>query len=223
MKSILLLFLFINYGVFGQDSDIEATQKDTLFNSNYPEGVYLSKEDFINKTPSPSHEVYPVSLFGREKLPKIMKVHNCYFLDRKNSKKVKNVFAVSYNGGLYFQIRAILKNRNKNDKAQSSNYPNSFVRTIMGGENYLYTEAELVNKWAAGAAVNFGAAGGAISQDLIKGKGIVWDFKNQEFNIFKSCKDYNEFIEDKLATAVQDCKEHEPDMLEVRKAISEIK
>ena len=223
IKKILLLSLLFNFGVFGQNSDIEPVQKDTLYYSNYPEGVYLSKADFIKKIPSPTYKVYPVSLFGRERLPKVSKIHNCYFFDEKTSKKVKNIFAVSYNGSLYFQINAILKNRNKSDKAQSSNYPNSFVRTIMGGENYLYTEAELVNKWAAGTAVNFGAVGGAIYQDLIKGKGIVWDFKNHEFNIFKSCIDYNEFIQDKLASAVQDCEQHEPDMFEVRKAILEIK
>lgn len=223
MKNILLLSLLIHFNTFGQSSDIESIQKDTLFHSNYPEGVYLSKADFIKKAPSPTHKVYPVSLYGREKLPEVSKVHNCYFFNEKTSQKVKNVFAVSYNDGLYFQIKAILKNRNKNDKAQSANHPNSFVRVIMGGENYLYTEAELVNKWAAGTAVNFGAAGGTIYQDLIKGKGIVWDFKNQEFNIFKSCKDYNEFIQDKLATASQNCDEHEPNMLEVRKAISKIK
>lgn len=223
MKKIIFFSLFLNFNAFGQSSNLEPIPKDTFYYSNYPEGVYLSKADFIKKTPSPTHKVYPVSLFGKERLPEVSKVHNCYFFDEKTSQKIKNIFAISYNGSIYFQIKAILKNRNKNDKAQSSNYPNSFVMTIMGGENYLYTEAELVNKWAAGTAVNFGAAGGAVYQDLIKGKGIVWDFKNQEFNIFKSCKDYNEFIQDKLATAVQNCEQHEPDMLEVRKAISLIK
>ncbi|WP_318343967.1 hypothetical protein [Flagellimonas baculiformis] len=198
-------------------------QEDTLYHSTYPEGVYVTKADFVNKTPSENYKVYPVDLFGGERLPEVSKVHNCYFFDVKTSQKAKNVFAVSFNGSLYFQIKAILKNRNKDDKAQSANRPNSFVMAIMGGENYLYTEAELVNKWAAGTAVNFGAAGGAIYQDLIMGKGIVWDFKKEEFNIFISCKDYNEFIEDKLATGLQSCEQHDPDMFEVRKAISEIK
>lgn len=223
MKKIILLSLFVNFSVFGQNPDIEPIQQDTLYHSTYPEGVYVTKTDFINKTPSKNYKVYPVDLYGGERLPEVSKMHNCYFYDANTSKKAKDIFAVSYNGSLYFQIKAILKNRNKYDRAQNANRPNSFVMAIMGGENYLYTEVELVNKWAAGTAVNFGAAGGAIYQDLIMGKGIVWDFKNEEFNIFKSCKDYNEFIEDKLATAVQNCEQHEPDMFEVRKAISEIK
>ena len=223
MKKILLSILFLSANVFGQNPHKMGFQESTPYISDYPEGIYLTKEDFIKKTPSPTTKVYPVSLYGREELPKIMKVHNCYFFDRSNSKKIKNAFAISFEGGLYFQIKAILKNRNKEDKAQSSNQANSFVRTIMGGENYLYTEAELENKWAAGAAANLGAAGGTIYPELINGKGIVWDFKNTEFNIFKSCKDYNEFIGDKLLTAVQNCEEHQPDMLEVREAISEIK
>jgi hypothetical protein len=223
MKKILLYILFLNANLFGLSSDKMEFQEDTLFASNYPEGIYLTKEDFLRKTPNPNVKVYPVSLYGREELPKIMKVHNCYFFDRSNSKKIKNAFAISFEGGLYFQIKAILKNRNKEDRAQRSNQANSFVRTIMGGDNYLYTEVELENKWAAGAVANLGAAGGATYSDIINGKGIVWDFKNTEFNIFKSCKDYNEFIKDKLGNAVQNCEEHQPDMLEVRKAISEIK
>jgi hypothetical protein len=222
MKKFIVLSLLINVNVFGQSTEIGDTQKDTLSYPNYPEGVYLNKSDFVDKAPSLFHEVYPVSLFGKEKLPEVSKVHQCYFFDKKTSQKVKNFFAISYNGSLYFQIKAMLKNRNKYDRAQSSSYPNSFVRVILGGENYLYTEAELVNKWAAGTAANFGAVGGAIHQDLIKGKGIVWDFKNREFNIFKSCKDYNEFIRDKLATSVQNCEQQRLDMLEVRKAISSI-
>jgi len=223
MKRIALLGLLISINTVGQASNIESSDKDTLYTTDYPEGVYLNKIDFVNKIPSKSLDVYAVSMFGKERLPAVSKVHQCYFYDLKNSQKVKNIFAVSYNGNLYLQVKAILKNRNKNDRAQSSSYPNSFVRVIIGGTNYLYTEVELVNKWAAGTAVNFGAAGGTIYQDLIFGKGIVWDFKNKEFNIFKSCKDYNEFIQNRLASAIQNCQGHEPDMLEVRKAVSEIK
>ena len=58
---------------------------------------------------------------------------------------------------------------------------------------------------------------------MIKGKGIVWDIKNQEFNIFKNCKDYNDFIKDKYPEGVQQCENQQPDMLLVRKAIEKIK
>ena len=57
----------------------------------------------------------------------------------------------------------------------------------------------------------------------VLGKGIVWDFKNNEFNIFKSCKDYNRFIKGKSNTDIQNCTSHQPNMFEVRKTILKIK
>ncbi|MDO6674581.1 hypothetical protein MK851_09045 [Tenacibaculum sp. 1B UA] len=228
IKTLIFALLLSNI-VFGQNNTSKnsnkllsetTTEVNSLYTPNYPEGIYTSKKDFIAKKPS-SLKTVVMKNFNKKVMDSI--IHDCYFYYSDNNKKVRNVFAISYKGHLYFQIKAILKNRNKTDRAQNTNYHNMFVRTIIGGENYLYTEAELVNQWAMGTAVNFGAIGGAIANDLIKGKGIVWDFKNKEFNIFKSCKDYNKFIEDKLPEAVQECKKHQPDMLGVRKAIEKIK
>ncbi|MCH3882684.1 hypothetical protein [Tenacibaculum aquimarinum] len=215
-KLIIVLFLFITNSIFSQNE----IKTDTLFKPNYPEGIYVSKKDFINKKPSIFEEVKMMNL-KRQNIDSI--IHNPYFYYPKNNRKVRKIFAISYKGHLYFQIKAILKNRNKTDRAQSTNFHNTFVRVIMGGENYLYTEAELVNQWAMGTAVNFGIAGSVIANDLIKGKGIVWDFKNEEFNIFKSCKDYNKFIEDKAFDDVQECKKHQPNMMKVRRTIEKIK
>lgn len=159
--------------------------------------------------------------FNKEAIDSI--IHNPYFYYSENNKKVRNVFAISYKEHLYFQIKAILKNRNKTDRAQSTNFHNTFVRVILGGKNYFYTEAELVNAWAYGTAVNFGIAVAILANDLIKGKGIVWDFSNEEFNIFKSCKDYNKFINGKASKDIQDCKYHQPNMLLVRETIEKIK
>mgnify|MGYP000439297352 CR=1 FL=1 len=64
---------------------------------------------------------------------------------------------------------------------------------------------------------------GIIASDLIKGKGIVWDFENEEFNIFKNCKDYNEFIKDESPDDIQKCEKRQPNMFAVRKAINKIK
>ena len=120
---------------------------------------------------------------------------------------------------MYFQLKAVLKNRNKKDRAQSTHFQNSFVRVILGGKNYFYTEAELVNKWAEGAAANFTV----LDHDLIKRKGVVWDFKNTEFNIFKSCKDYNKFIKDKSPEDIQKCEDQQPNIFEVRETINKVK
>jgi hypothetical protein len=228
---LIILIILISNTISGQEKNtLNLTPKnseltkniksDTLFKPNYPDGIYLSKKDFINKKANTSRAF---ELRGFNKKPVDSIIHNPYFYYTENNKKVKNVFAISYKGHLYFQIKAILKNRNKTDRAQNTNFHNTFVRVIMGGNNYLYTEAELANQWAMATAVNLGVFGGIIANDLIKGKGIVWDFKNEEFNIFKSCKDYNKFINGKIKDDIQECKNLQPNMFRVRETIEKIK
>jgi len=198
---------------------------DTFFKPNYPEGIYKTKDDFNKKTPSGTSKLIPKRLYGIPK-PVLENIeHNCFFYNAETDKKIKKVFAVSYRGHLYFKIGAILKYRNKTDRAQSNDNPNSFVRVILGGNNYLYTEAPLANAWAQAFA--YGAIGGGVGSVLAStmtyGKGIVWDFKNNEFNIFKNCEDYNEFIIDKSKDDVQNCEEAQLDVLKIRSAINKIK
>lgn len=196
---------------------------DSLFRPNYPEGIYKTKEDFINKKPTETVKIVAKGLVGFEK-PFLNNIeHNCFFYYNATDEKIKNVFAVSYNGHLYFQVNAILSNRNKNDRAQTNSQPNGFVRVIMGGVNYFYTEANLVNQWAQGLAYSGGAIGGALASNMVHGKGVVWDFKNQEFNIFKNCEDYNDFVKEKYSDGLQDCPNQQPNVLEIRKVIAKIK
>lgn len=227
MKIIIYLALLLNcFLTLGQDikSDNQ-TANDSLFKPNYPEGVYRTKEDFINKKPFQKVELTPKGLIGLEKPTLTNITHNCFFYYTFSDEKIKDAFAISYKGHLYFQIYAILENRNKTDRAQSNNFPNSFVRVLLGGTNYLYTEADLANGWAQGLAVGGvgGAVGFAMSNKMIYGKGIVWDFKNNEFNIFKNCEDYNDFIKDKLPEGIQKCKKNQPDVLLIRNDIEKIK
>ncbi|ADY50655.1 hypothetical protein Pedsa_0067 [Pseudopedobacter saltans DSM 12145] len=148
----------------------------------------------------------------------------CFFYYEDTDKRLTKPFAISHKGALYFQIAAILSNRNKADKSQTSNTPNTYSKVLMGGNNFLYTEVELANAWAQGTGYGIGGvAGGIMAANAIKGKGVVWDIQNSEFNIFKNCKDYNIFIADKLIDGTQNCKNNQPDMIAVREAIYKIK
>src|SRR5690606_6317866 len=127
------------------------------------------KEDFINKTPSNE-----LILLGDKNEPyrddNIVVCKEPFFYYKETQKKIRNVFAVSHNGFLYFQIKAILNNRNKTDRAQRNDYPQSFVRVKSGGENYYYTESELVNLWAE--SFTFAATGNyALAESLSSTKG----------------------------------------------------
>lgn len=216
----------------------EATRKEAKFKKKleeektalaygiYPNGVYFTKEDFLNKKASnSSYELFAKEVDGIEKERIYGIPDECFFYYFSNDKKIKDVFAVSYRGQLYFQINAILKNRNKIDRAQDNDHPNSFVRVKIYGVNYYYFEADLANIWAQGASVGaFGIIiGSAVATTLDNLKGIVWDIKNKEFNIFKNCSDYNEFIKDKYPEGIQECKKQQPDIELIRKAIEKIK
>ncbi|MES2812130.1 MAG: hypothetical protein V4670_06635 [Bacteroidota bacterium] len=196
---------------------------DTLFRPRYPDGIYKTKEDFILKKPSQIATVTAKGIIGFEK-PILNTIEdNCFFFNTSNE-KIKNVFAISYKGYLYFQIDAILSNRNKTDRAQTSDFPNSFVRVIKGGENYYYTEVALANQWAQGLAYGAGGIGGSVlAGTMVYGKGVVWDFKNKEFNIFKNCKDYNDFIIAIYPEGKQTCNNQQADVFQIRKAIDKIK
>lgn len=199
-----------------------AIVNDTLYRPNYPQGIYKTKDDFLKKKPSSKAFILPVdSTHGYL----VNTEHNCYFIDGEGE-RLKNVFAVSFQGHLYFQVNAIAKYKSKTDRAQSYDVPYQFVRVILGGDNYFYTEADMTNVWAQGLMYAAGQAKAGsyyLAKSVVYGKGIVWDIKNSEFNIFKNCKDYNKFIEALSPQDVQNCTEHMPNLYKVRKAIEKVK
>lgn len=196
---------------------------DSIAKNGCPDGIYFTKQDFINKIPNSKEKIIPKELVGWEKDEISGIPDECYFYFVNGDKRVKKVFAVCYRGNIYFQTQAILDNRNKKDKAQTHDFPNGFVKVKSIGENYYYTEADLVNKWAQGFAYGGGVVGGAMAKSLYNYKGIVWDVKNKEFNIFKNCNDYNDFIKVIYPEGVQECKNQQPDLKKVRQAIEIIK
>lgn len=217
---ILLALLFSANRFFAQDLD----SKETVYQSTYPDGIYFTKDDFLKKIPS-QRPIVPKGLTGFKKPALVESGHNCYFYYVSPDERIKDAFAVSYNGHLYFQINAILENRHKDDDSQTNSFPKSFVRVIIGGTNFLYTEADLANVWAKGAA--YGGIGGGVGVALANkwtyGKGVVWDFAKGEFNIFRNCKDFNEFIKDVYETGIQECKKNQPDAINIREIIEKIK
>lgn len=203
---------------------VEIKEPPKPLNLNLPEGIYKTKQDFINKSPSSTILLSKVRHFGITR-PNIEDTeHQGNFVNQDDGSKIKNVFAVVYHNELYFNVDAILSNRNEKDNSQTSDYPTSFVKAITAGENYIYTETDLANVWEKSLGYGIGGGvGGALAQTSNHGKGIVWDIKKQEFNIFRNCKDYNNFIQDLLPSEVQKCNNSQPDSGLVREAIEKIK
>ena len=212
--------------------DVTINIQDTLYGDFYPDGIYVTKEDFLAKKPSSLRKIVAKGLYGFVKEKTEKEEHNCYFYDEEKDEKLKNVFAVVYNGKLYFQIKAILNNRNSADIEQNNEFPNSFVKALFGGKKYIYTEVYLIESGdkmssqllLGGVGGIIGVVSGGLVNDFTTfGKGVVWDFKKSEFNIFTDCDDFNYFIKTRLPKDKQECKQNQPDVLKIRKTIYKIK
>ena len=88
---------------------------NNLFKPEYPEGVYLTKEDFINRTP-----INELIKLGDDSGPYldeyIVVCITTHFYYDDSVKKVKGAFAISHNGFLYFETKTIIKNRSNSFK-----------------------------------------------------------------------------------------------------------
>ncbi len=200
----------------------EITEEQTALNGMYrtslPEGVYLTMEDFIQGKPNSTAPITPRELYGFEKNIAPDGAMYCFFFDHAE-RKISKAFAVVHKNYLYFRMGSVLKNKNKKDKSQGSDNPNAFSRVIIGGNNYLYTEAPLGNIWEKGLYANYGVSTAMANHN----KGILWDRHNSEFNIFVNCKDYNTFMQQKAPEHMQECKDKQPNNFLIREAVLLIK
>lgn len=195
--------------------------------SNYPEGIYKTKSDFLKKRPSSISGIYPQGIKKKEVKEDNQLDWDIFFFDSSTDKKLKNVFAVSYQGNLYFQYGSILagKNRNKKDKDQTVSLLllSAFARVVLSGERYLYTELEIRSGWEEALSANMGLVGAAAMSNLDKLKGVVWDYRNSEFNIFRHCRDLNDFLTSHAASYSIECSDKKYDLEQLRRTMLELK
>lgn len=192
-----------------------ADPKVGYYSPGYLEGIYLTKQDFIARKPNSSPKLTKKS-FGRGDRINDDSDELCYFYDQ-DDKKLKKVFAVVHNNLLYFNTKSMLdkKNRNKKDVSHGSDYPNSFSRVLMGGDHYLYFESPIHNVLIAGLTGGLSAGlssaiSGTHTTVIPIGhnqavKPVLWDYKNQEFNIIRSCDDFDKFLWKAKPTAAGLC------------------
>lgn len=205
MKKInLIIFLLIlsNYS-YSQES---------IYKSTYADGLYITKEDFMIKKVSDTSSVFMKSFppFGTKKIDSVE--DKLFFHYMTSGDKVTNVFAIAYKGQLFFQHKSIYYNRNKEDRGLTMGNMQSFVRVLIGGENYLYTEVTMANPWASGMI------GAAAWND----KGVFWDIKNKEFNVIRNCDDLNEFLKLNAPIEVKPCEKNYLDQKNLRTIFNKI-
>jgi hypothetical protein len=176
-----------------------------------PNGIYGTKEDFINRTISDTNKLFMKSFppFGSKKID--TPEDKLFFFYAASEEKVTDVFAVVYEGQLFFQHKAIYNNRNKGDNNQVFGNMQSFVRVTQGGDNYLYMEVTMTNMMQVNNSFSY------------KEKGVVWDIKNKEFNYMKNCEDYLSFIQPILPNEIIECEGTFVDIVKERELIKKIK
>ncbi len=170
---ILLLTVFSFYG------QTEAQANSAIENTFiYPKGIYNTFEDFKNKTPNAFDEL--TVKIGNDTI-----AHRFYYV--KDGEKLNKVFAVSDGENLFIDIKAMVKMFNKDDKSQLKDDGKYFLKAKNYGE-YIYFEDYFTSK---SAAMLGGLVGASAARRI---KGIIYDYKTLEFNLFKNTADFRSFL-----------------------------
>ena len=169
LKNLLVLSLF---GLILQTSDAQIV---------YPKGIYTTYEDFARRQPSDTITEFTFkSSANQENVVRVFK--------KGTKKRLKRNFAVSDGQHLYIRIKHARKRFHSNDKGQMKDDGNYCVRVEQLGPHYLYLE----DYFASGASLILGGAiAGTATRRL---KGVVFDLKRFQFDLFKNAKDFKQFI-----------------------------
>ena len=177
-------FLFTN-GICGQE--------EALPINNYPEGIYLSFEDFLTKKPANTQTVEMRDVMRPKQKVLDPTIDNCYFYYRRKNKRVKDAFAISYKGSLFIRIKEMRKYMVKKDRRQKIEFHDSFIRVVDQGQ-FLYMEGYFRKGGGLGLSIGAGPVAVGSGGPREEMKGIVFNFEKQEFDIFRDCKDFNNFL-----------------------------
>lgn len=204
---ILFYFLLISNIIIAQTPEYPSIKK-----GDFPEGIYMTLEDVLNKKPSSTDEVY---IKTNEEYNEADLPEKAFFYFKKNDKKVKFPLAVSYKGDMYFQTYR--KYTNKKDKGYDPDAYSRFCKVTNYGR-FIYFEESMRGQFSKFAL-------GAISTltYLINGKikGIVLDLENKEFNMLRDCEDLNNFLKEKNIPEIE-CTSDKFTIQELRAKIDEI-
>lgn len=116
---------------------------------------------------------------------------------------------------MYFQTYR--KFTNKKDKGYDPDAYSRFCKVTSYGR-FLYFEEDIMGIWSKAWKFNLGAIGSAINS---KTRGMVIDFEKKEINIFRDCKDVNEFLLEHNLKEFE-CQSERLSIEETRKIIEEI-
>ncbi len=162
--------------------------------NRYPEGIYVTFEDFIEKKPSDTKRIEARDPFKPKKRIRGAQIDNCFFYYRRNDKRVKDVFAISYSGQLFIQVKSIRDFMEKKERKKLTDHKDSFLRVLDLG-NYLYMEGFTKKGGGLGLSIGGGPVSVGTGGPREELKGIIFDFDRNQFDLFTDCKDFNRFLQ----------------------------
>nr|WP_315026316.1 hypothetical protein [uncultured Chryseobacterium sp.] len=204
---IFTFFLLIFSKAAGQKKEYPSVKK-----GDFPEGIYMTLEDVLNKTPSSKEEVYFKSSAEHDSIHLPEKV---FFYNKQNNQKLRKPLGVSYKGEMYFQTYR--KYTHSEDKSYEANVSSRFCKVLYYGR-FLYFEESLRNIWTSGILSELNSRTHLMSGS---NKGIILDLKNKEFNILQNCDDLNDFLFEHEIPSIE-CDPGKFTLEDVHKKIEEI-
>ena len=208
MKSLILaLFFLVSNFVNAQETANKFIRK-----GDFPEGIYMTIEDVLNKKPSSTEEVY---LKTTDRNDTVNLPEKAFFYFKQKNKKILYPLAISYQGEMYFQTYR--KYTNKKDKGYDPDQYSRFCKVSNYGR-FIYFEENMRGLWSKALLVNLNPASYSIKGKI---KGIVLDLDNREFNMLRDCEDLNDFFKQHKIPEIQ-CDSDKLTIGELRTIIDEI-
>ena len=208
MKSLILaLFFLVSNFVNAQETANKFIRK-----GDFPEGIYMTIEDVLNKKPSSTEEVY---LKTTDRNDTVNLPEKAFFYFKQKNKKIVYPLAISYQGEMYFQTYR--KYTNKKDKGYDPDQYSRFCKVSNYGR-FIYFEENMRGLWSKALLVNLNPASYSIKGKI---KGIVLDLDNREFNMLRDCEDLNDFFKQHKIPEIQ-CDSDKLTIGELRTIIDEI-
>ena len=188
----------------------------------YNDCIYWSIEDFAENLCDDSESPYVDKVVGKKNPVKRYLVKT----DLKN-KKLRKAFAVKIDGEMYFDQYQITRYLSKGDNLTSPGTDSYYIKVVSQGT---YEYLEWTDGGGSGPGVGIGSGafgtgvglGTSLSLGKKKIKGIIYDPQRFEFNVFKNCKDFNEFLAERHPELAYECKKKKLPIEKVREVMSKL-
>ena len=187
--------------------------------------IFRTMEDYLDDVCDTSDKPYVDKVFDRGG-----RVKKYILKTRRDNKKLKKAFAALIDGELYIQIYPITRNLAKKDRLPSSRYTSDFLKVLSWGVyDYLEYDGDSYNRSGSGIGIGGGGVSTGIGLGLSLGggggdriQGMIFDPDNQEFNVFRNCKDFNEFLLERHPEFSYECKKKKIKLNQIRSIIGQI-